>query len=168
MSLSTKVIPTRIISIYPNTRGFAYAVMDSALDLVEMQLISPKKFDNLKILNLIKKVVSVYGPATILLEDCRSKHCRKGAKTKQLIRSVAAWTKKNSLNTQYYSREQIREVFSRWNAQSKYEIAEVLSRNIEKLKPLMFDKPKYPAREPNVEAVFSAVSMGVVSWFLED
>lgn len=168
MGLSTKVVPTRIIAIYPNTRGFAYAVMDSALDLIEMHLISPKQFEFNKIMDLIKEVVSLYGPALVLLEDCNSQHCRKGARTKQLIRNIAAWTKRKDIPFELYSREQIRDVFVRWNAYSKYEIAEVLSRNIEKLKPLLFDKPKYPDREPNNEALFSAVSMGVTHYFLDD
>ena len=163
MSLSTKVIPTRTVAIYPNTRGFGYAVMESALDVTEMKLISPKKFDFNKILGLMREVISIHGPATLLLEDCSSKYCRKGAQTKQLIRSIAAWAKKKEIPVEFYSREQIRDVFERWNATTKYEIAEVLTRNIETLKPLMFDKPKYPAREPNGEAIFSAVSMG---WYI--
>lgn len=165
MSLSTKVVPTRIVAIYLNTRGFGYAVMESALDVTEMRLISPKKFDFNKILGLMREVISIHGPATLLLEDSNSKYCRKGAQTKQLIRSIAAWAKKKEVPVEFYSREQIRDVFERWNATTKYEIAEVLTRNIDTLEPLMFNKPKYPAREPNVEAVFSAVSMGVGHYF---
>lgn len=163
-----KVIPTRIVSIYLYTRGFGYAVMESALDLTEMKLISPKTFDFNKLMGLMREVLSIHGPATLVLENCNSKHCRKGAQTKQLIRSISAWAKKKEIPVEFYSREQIRDVFERWGGKSKYEIAEVLTRNIETLKPLMFDKPKYPAREPNIEAVFSAVSMGVANYFLNN
>tara|TARA_R110002072_G_scaffold7503_2_gene40941 strand:+ start:735682 stop:736179 length:498 start_codon:yes stop_codon:yes gene_type:complete len=165
MSLSTDIIPTRIVALYPNTRGFGYAVMESALEVTEMQLISPKKFDFNKIMSLMREVLSIHGPATLILEDCRSKYCRKGAQTKQLIRSIAAWARKKNIPVEFYSREQIRDTFEKWNANNKYEIAEVLTRNIDILKPLMFEKPKYPAREPNVEAIFSAVSLGVVHYF---
>ncbi len=165
MGLSTKVVPTRTVAIYPNTRGFGYAVMENALEVTEFKLISPKKFEFNKILGLIREVISIHAPATLLLEDCRSKYCRKGAQTKQLIGSIAAWAKKKDIPVEFYSREQIRDVFGRWNGTTKYEIAEVLTRNIETLEPLMYDKPKYPAREPNVEAVFSAVSIGVVHYF---
>jgi hypothetical protein len=140
--------------------------MESALDLTEMRLISPKQLDKNKLLSLMRKVLLIHGPATLVLEDCNSKYCRKGAQTKQLIRTIAAWAKKKGVQVKFYSREQIRDVFERWGAKSKYEIAEVLARNIESLKPIMFEKPKYPAREPNIEAVFSAVSLGAAHYFL--
>lgn len=168
MTVSTNIVPTRTVAIYPYTRGFGYAVMESALDLTEMRLISPKQFNNSKLLHLMRKVLLIHGPATLVLEDCNSKYCRKGAQSKQLIRTIAAWAKKKGVHVKFYSREQIRDVFERWGAKSKYEIAEVLARNIESLKPIMFEKPKYPAREPNIEAVFSAVSMGVTHYFLND
>ena len=66
MDLSTKVIPTRTVAIYPNTRGFGYSVMESALNVTEMKLISPKKFDFNKILKLMREVISIHGPATLL------------------------------------------------------------------------------------------------------
>lgn len=165
MNASTKLVPTKIVAIYPYTRGFGYAVMENALELKEFNLFDMKKFNSLRVLELVKEIFSIHGPATLILENTNCDYCRKGEKTKQTIRTIAAWAKGKGIYVQFYSRNQIRAIFKRWNATSKYEIAEVLSRNIQQLKPLLFEKPKYPAREPNIEAVFSAVSMGVTHYF---
>lgn len=168
MMVSTNVVPTKIVAFYPFTRGFGYAVMNSPLDLEEFNLYDLKEFDVPKILSLMREIITIHSPIAVVLENTNSKYCRKGANAKQVIRAIAAWAKKKDISVQFYSREQIRNVFEPWHAKTKYEIAEVLTRNIDELEHLMFDRPKYPAREPNMEAVFSAVSMGVTRYFLEN
>jgi len=168
MDASTKVIPTKTVAFYPYTRGFGYAVMNSALDLVEYNLYDMKRFDTSRILSLMREIISTHKPVTVVLENTNSSYCRKGANAKQVIRSIALWTKKKNIPVIFYSRDDIREVFCRWHAKSKYEIAEVLKRNIESLQTVIFEKPKYPGREPNKEAIFSAVSLAVSHYFYTD
>lgn len=166
MEMSTKVIPTKTVAFYPFTRGFAYAVMTSAVDLEEYSLYDMKTFDSTRILELMREIIHIHEPVTLILENTNSKYCRKGAKAKQVIRAIALWARKKGIPVEFYSREQVREVFGRWHARSKYEIAEVLKRNIVALETLKFDKPKYPNREPNIEAVFSVISLVVSHYFL--
>jgi len=168
MNVSTDVIPTKIVALYPFTRGFGYAVMTSAIDLDEFNLYDLKVFDIPKILSTMREIITIHGPITVVLENTNCKFCRKGANAKQVIRGIAAWAKKKGISVAFYSREQIRDVFERWGGKTKYEIAEVLTRNIDRLEPIMFEKPKYPSREPNIEAVFSAVSIGITHYFLND
>lgn len=168
MTMSTKVISTKIVCIYPYTRGFGYAVMENPLKIIEIKLFDLKEFDVQKMTRLVQEIIRIHKPITLILEDTNSKYCRKGARTKQFIHNIAAWSRKNEIAMEFYSREDIREVFKRWNAFNKYEIAEVLCRNIEQLKSLSMEKPKYPGREPNIEALFSAVSMGVTHYFLKN
>ncbi|MDC7996906.1 hypothetical protein [Gilvibacter sediminis] len=165
MSLSTRVVPTKVVSIYPYTRGFAYAVMDSPVNLIEFRLFELKKLDVNRIVLLVLEIVEKHQPVTVVLEDTNSKYCRKGARTKQLIRAIALAVKKKSVEIDFISRDKVRQIFRRWNAKNKYEIAEVLIRNIYQLGAIKMEKPKYPGREPNVEAVFSAVSFAIVNFF---
>lgn len=165
MSLSTRVVPTKVVSIYPYTRGFAYAVMDSPVNLIEFRLFELKKLDVNRIVRLVLEIVEKHQPVTVVLEDTNSKYCRKGARTKQLIRAIALAVKKKSVEIDFISRDQVRQIFRRWNAKNKYEIAEVLIRNIDQLAAIKMEKPKYPGREPNVEAVFSAVSLLITIQF---
>tara|TARA_B100001146_G_scaffold224002_1_gene240219 strand:+ start:5213 stop:5713 length:501 start_codon:yes stop_codon:yes gene_type:complete len=166
--VSTKVEPMRIVSIYPYTRGFAYAVMDSALEVIESRLFDIKEYDHQKTMELSQNVILKHQPSIVILENTNCNYCRKGPRAKQLIRSIAAWVKRNEIDLQFISRVDIRDVFERWNAKNKYEIAEVLKRNIQDLQSFVMEKPKYPGREPNIEAIFSAVSMGVTHFFLQE
>lgn len=168
MKVSTKIFPTKTVAFYPYTRGFGYAVMSNAIDLDECNLYDMKHFDIPRILSIMREIISIHGPVTVILENTHSNYCRKGAKAKQVIRSIAAWARKRDIPVVFYSREDVREIFSRWHAKTKYEIAEVLKRNIESLQTVIFQKPKYPGREPNNEAVFSAVSMAVSHYFYTD
>ena len=116
----------------------------------------------------MREIISTHQPVTLVLENTNSKYCRKGARSKQVIRSIALWAKKKGIPVEFNSRDEIREVFSRWHASSKFEIAEVLKRNIGSLSHVVFEKPIYPNREPNEEAIFSAVSMAVSHYFYND
>lgn len=165
MNLSTRVVPTKVVSIYPYTRGFAYAVMDSPVNLIEFRLFDLKELNVNRILSLSLEIVEKHQPVTVVLEDTNSKYCRKGARTKQLIRAIALALKKKSVDVDFISRDQVRQIFRRWGAKNKYEIAEVLTRNIDQLAAIKMEKPKYPGREPNVEAVFSCVSIIVTKYF---
>ena len=168
MNLSTRVISTKIVSIYPYTRGFAYAVMDNPINVIEMRLFDLKEYDISKMSRIVRGILRIHQPGIVVLENTNSKYCRKGVRSKQFIRKIAALAKKRSIKVMLYSREDVRKVFRRWKAKNKYEIAEVLSRNIDSLRSLQMEKPKYPGREPNIEAIFSSVSMGVAHYFLED
>jgi len=165
MTSSRVIEPTRTIAIYICTRGFSYAVMDNALTLIETNLISPKKFDEAKLLEKIKKVVTSFGDITLILEDYSCKNNRKGERSRNLNKKVHSWAQCNSIVVKKYSRDDIREVFSRWMAHTKYDISQVLVNNIEGLRSFFYEPVNYPNREPNYEAIFSAVSLITVNYF---
>lgn len=168
MSESTKVIPTRTIVLYPNTRGFAYAVMESPLELIDWKVYELKKMDTNRILSKMREIIVSFAPATLVLEDTNCSLCRKGAQTKQIIRTIAAWAKKSGTHVEFYSRKQVRDVFERWHSKTKYEISEVICKNIPELENLLYEKPKYPNRGKNIDALFCAVSFGVTRYFQLD
>ncbi|MFY0629994.1 MAG: hypothetical protein JXR05_06405 [Flavobacteriaceae bacterium] len=168
MTSLTKVEPTKVLAIYPCTRGFSYAVMENPLKLIEFNLISPKKFDKEKLLDQMKRVINSHKPVTLVLEDCESKYCRKGKRTKNLIKSIFKWAKKEEITVCQYSRDDIRNLFERWNATTKYDIALVLSRNISELQQYIYNKPKYPDREVNIDSLFCSVSLGVTHFYITD
>nr|WP_321237225.1 hypothetical protein [uncultured Psychroserpens sp.] len=165
MTNVTHVEPTRTISIYVCSRGFSYAVMDNAVTLIETNLISPKKFGETKLLKKMKQVITSFGDVTLILEDHSSKHNRKGKRSKNLSKKIYRWSKKRGIPVKTYSRDDVREVFSPWMAYTKYDIAQVLVSNIEGLKPFFYEPIKYPERDHNYEAIFTACSLGVTFYF---
>ncbi|MFY0602700.1 MAG: hypothetical protein JXQ93_02040 [Flavobacteriaceae bacterium] len=168
MTNLTNLEPTKVLVIYPCTRGFSYVVMENPLKLIEFNFISPKKFDKEKLLNVIKRVIQTHEPITLVLEDCNSKYCRKGKRTRNFIQEISLWSKRRGVPVKLYSRDQVRNVFERWHARTKYEIALVLSRNIPELQQYMYTKPKYPKREDNRDSLFCSISLGVSHFHMID
>lgn len=168
MTSSTKVVPSRIVVMYPHTRGFAYAVMDSPLEIVDMKLYEIKDIDVTDIVSRMREIVKQFQPATLVVEDCSCVHSRKGTRTIKIIKQLSSWARKKGIQVEQYSRGQVREVFGRWKATNKYDISVVLARNIKSLKPFVYQKPKYPNREKNIDALFTAISFGVTRFFISE
>jgi hypothetical protein len=168
MTTLISVEPTKVLAIYPCTRGFSYAVMENPLKLLEFNLISPKKFDKEKLLDAMKRIIETHKPITLVMENCNSKYCRKGKRTKNLIQEISYWAKKKHIPVKFYSRDQVRNVFERWKAYTKYEIAIVLSRNIAELQQYIYDKPRYPERDNNISSLFSSISLAVTNYYLKN
>lgn len=165
MTSLISIEPTKVLAIYPCTRGFSYVVMEDPLTLVEYNLVSPKKFDREKLVNEIKRVINTHNPVTVVLENCDSKYCRKGKRTKNVINVINEWSTKKGVPVKQYSRDDVRKVFEKWYARTKYEIALVITRNIPELRQYTYEKPKYPEREANTSALFSVTSLAITHFF---
>jgi len=163
---TTSIEPIKVLAIYPCTRGFSYAVMEDALTINEINTVSPKEFDRGKLLRAIKRIVETHKPITLVLEDCECKFSRKGKRSKNLINEVSQWAIQMNIPVKKYSRNQLRTVFEKWYAKTKYEIALVICRNVPELQQYMYEKPKYPEREGNSDSLFCAVSLGVTHFFM--
>ncbi len=158
----------RVLGIYPNSYGFGYALMQGALTVIDKGVIRIQPIDNTEVLTKVKALIKKYEPERVILEDFNGNRSHKCARVKQLIRSICAYLKAHKIEVSQFSREQIRMVFDIWNAKSRYEIAEVIARNIPKLKMLFFDKPKYPRSETYYFGLFDAVSLCIVFYYLND
>lgn len=156
----------RILSIYPNSYGFGFALMQGALTVIDKGVVRITPMSNTESMVEIKKLIKKYDPDRVILEDFKGNSSFKCARVKQLIRSVSAYLKMNEINYSLYSREQIRIVFDIWNAKTRYEIAEVIVRNIPKLRMLFFEKPKYPRTETYHFGLFDAVSLCICHYYL--
>ena len=168
MKEEIKVVPSRVIVLYPDTRGFAYAVMEDENTLIEYNHYDFYRFDEERTLRYMRKTLRLFTPGTLVLEDTSCKYSRKGKRAKRILKTISRWAKDRDIPIEYYSRQQIRATFHDWSARSKYQIAKFLSTKFESLEPIMYDKPKYPNRERSVEAVFVAVSLGITRYYMND
>jgi len=158
----------RILAIYPNSYGFGFALMQGSLTVIDKGIVRITPMTNAESLVRLKELIKKYEPERVILEDFKGNSSFKCARVKQLIQSVIAFMKINKISYSEYSREQIRIVFDIWNAKTRYEIAEVIVRNIPKLRMLFFEKPKYPRTETYHFGLFDAVSLGICHYYLND
>lgn len=165
MTSSIKIIHEKTLIIYPCTRGFSYAVMLSPLEVIEVSLVSPKQYNSDKLFKCFLNIYEKHQPLTLIFENNNSKYSRKGKRSKNLQNRIRKWANKKDIPFRTYSRNDIRQTFDRWYAKTKFDIAQVLLKNISMLIPYSYAPRKYPQREHNYESIFSAVSLGVTHYF---
>ena len=132
-------------------------------------MICARTRDNRTYLKRVKAVIDQYQPKLIVLEYFKThKDRHKTKRIRELIRSIAKYAQEQGIEIQYYSRAQVREVFSFYNAQKKYEIAELICTWIPELLLLMYPPREGERTEPHGSAVFSAVSLVLTHYYLNE
>jgi hypothetical protein len=155
----------KILSVYPNSKGYAYVVMEGPIQVIEKKMVSISPVDNTKILKEVSDLLDLHKPNALILEDTSCKFSRKGTRGKQLLRSLSSNAKNKDVPVHFYTREDIRLVFEIWRAKTKYEIAEVIAKNIRSFEMLLYPKPRYPDSQKYLTALFDAVSLGITHYY---
>jgi hypothetical protein len=155
----------KILSVYPNSKGYAYVLMEGPIKVLENKMISISPVDNTKILKEIADLLKKHTPDALILEDTDCKFSRKSGRGKQLLRSLSLSSKHRGIHVYSYTREDIRFVFEVWRAKTKYEIAEVIAKNITGFEMLLYPKPTYPDSQKYLTGLFDAVSLGITHYY---
>ncbi|WP_313111604.1 hypothetical protein [Aequorivita sediminis] len=155
----------KVLAVYPKAKGYAYVLMEGPTQVLEQKMVSISPVDNTKILKEITDLLKTHTPQALILEDTNGKFSRKGGRGKQLIRSLCLSAKYLGISVYSYAREDIRFVFEIWRAKTKYEIAEVIAKNIKGFEMLLYPKPKYPGSQKYLTALFDAVSLGITHYY---
>ncbi len=154
-----------ILALYPNAKGYAYALMQGPTVVPEKKMVSISPVDNTRIIREVSDLLKRYTPDAVILEDTSCKFARKGARGKQLLRSLNLSAKYRGYPVYSYSREDIRLVFEPWRATTKYEIAEVIAKNIKGFEMLLYPRPKYPDSQKYLTALFDTISLGITHYY---
>jgi len=154
-----------ILSVYPNSKGYAYVLMQGPLTILKKKMVSISPVENTRIIYELTNLMEKHLPNALILEDPMCKYVRKSPRGKQLLRSISVSAKHQGVDVYSYSREDIRFVFEIWKAKTKYEIAEVIAKNIKSFRILLYPKPKYPDTQKYLTALFDAVSLGITHYY---
>ena len=157
-----------ILSLYFNAIGFGFVLMKNPLEVIEKGMICITPIDNTEVLKKVKHLIRRLKPKRIIIEDHTGNYSNKSKRVVEVLKAIQKYSNQKGLKLSSYSREQIRLVFSNWHAESRYEIAEVISRNVEAFTNLLFDKPKYPKTEHFRSAQFDAASLGITHYYIEN
>ena len=156
-----------ILSLYPNTRGFGYAVMENALTLLEARIVTVRPLSHDKNIESLKEMIDYFEPTLVILENFDHPSSRKAKRIKTLIEAAKEYASERHILIKAYSRSDIRFAFSNFNAHTKYEIATVISENIPKLKKRLMPPRKVYESEKYTAGIFDAVSLGMTHFYLE-
>jgi len=157
-----------VLALYPNFRGFGYAFLEKPTEPRDCGIVTIRPINNKKCLLRIKQFIEYYHPTLIVLQDFKGKHSWKSNRVKKLIDSILGFCQTNNIKVKRYSREQIRFVFSEFQAKSKYEIAKKIVEWLPQFKNKMPEVHKPWMCEDYNMGVFDAVALAITYFYLDE
>lgn len=155
-----------LLAIYPNTKGFGFACLESPQNLLDSGVFNVRPLRNDRLLKRIKFFIDFHEPEIILLRETSSSYDTKG-RHKRFSDELELFAAERDITVHYYNREQIRQVFEVFGATTKIEIARKLCSWFSELVPRM-PKPRKSYKEEDYNfGVFNAVSLAVTHQYLE-
>ena len=111
------------LAVYPNTFGIGFVICSGPKDIIDFGL---KRIKTRTTKDYRKKLDWLFDyckPDIVLVQDYPSSNRIVSKRTHKFIEELKTKAKAKQLTIHSYTREQIKHVFSAFNAQSKYEIA---------------------------------------------
>ena len=155
----------RMISIYPNTLGFGYVVLNDKGEILDYGMVSIRPVRNDKCLDRIHEMVLYYQPQILILEDFRNSN--KSERVRRLLKNICDYAQ-DSIRIFKYTREQIRNTFDVFGARNKYEVSKKISEAYPQLKSKLPEKRKTWEPENYYQGIFDAMALVLTHHYLSD
>jgi Holliday junction resolvasome RuvABC endonuclease subunit len=117
-------------------------------------------------LEKIALLMDLHQPDAVVLEDATAKGSRRSARIRRLYRAIRHLAGSRSIETHHYSRATIRKCFARFGAATKYEIAQVIARQIAAYEPLLPPPRKIWMSEDPRMGLFDATALAFTFFHL--
>lgn len=114
-----------VLAIYPHGRGLAHAVMDSPTNIVESGIKHYSRFLHKKILSQASAYLEYYRPDIVILRNIPQDE--RNSRINSLIERINQLALEKQLNVACYTRNEIEEVFTTFDARNKHEIYGVIT-----------------------------------------
>ena len=154
-----------VMGIYPNARGFGYAIFEKATDPLMCGTIVVKPMSNKECQKRIEKLIDHFKPRRMVLEDTTDNR-HKRARVKKLIDKLILKCTQKNIEIQLKSRAAIQDVFIQFGAVTKLEIADVIVRWLPQYRSKLpgVRKPGHP--EDYYQGMFDAMSLVLCHFYL--
>lgn len=123
-----------LLAVYPFGRGFAFIYFEGPLSPVDWGV---KEFHgankNARALEALRVLVDRLQPDALVLQDCTGPLARRAKRIKHLHRLIAHFAGVQSIDLHTYSREQVRDCFSKVGARTRIEIAQAIASQVHAL-----------------------------------
>lgn len=154
---------TLILSVAPSVEGFGFAFFDGIWTPIDWGFREVRGEKNSGACAHVEALIDRFKPDVLLIEDCLEDNAtmrwKRSPRVKQLLLELEALGRNKNILIARYTREQIRECFAQFEATSKYEIAETISRNLPEFTAQLPPPRKLWLPENNRMNVFHAVSL---------
>lgn len=164
--MSTKI--KVVYAIYPNANGFGFVYMENARKLLDYGAVRINPISNRKVLEKIKQSLDYFRPSIVILLDPEGKSSRTGSRVKELIKKIVALAAELNLPVVQYSRDQIKDVFEQFGANTKYGISQVLLKEFTELQNKSPKERKLWASEDRNMTIFDALALALTWFYLKE
>ena len=119
------------LSIYLSTRGFAFILAEGAQNPVDWGITEVRGSEkNRNCMRMIDVLVRRYRPDVLILEDTGHRSSWRSRRVQQLNAEICVFAQEYGIPVTRASREDVRAAFRPYGAETKEEIAEVISERI--------------------------------------
>ena len=157
-----------VLAIYPNARGFGYALLESPSEARDCGVVSILPICNKRSLRRIQQFITHYEPTLVILQDFNDGYSRKSLRVKKLVAGVRQFCFDNQLAVKEYSQEQIRFVFEQFKAYTKRDIAKRITEWLPQFQKKMPKIRKPWMCEDYHMGMFDAVALGLTHYYMTD
>ncbi len=156
---------SRILTIYPITRGFAYCVLNGPGDLFDWGIRHVKAGEkNKECLSAIEHLIVRFDPHCIVTEDWTDTSSRRSARVKHLYRDVEKLADRANLDCYAYPWLMVFKVFADAKPHTRHDIAIVLADVFPALKRRLPPKRKAWLPTDPRQALFDAAALGIAHY----
>ena len=147
----------RVLSIYPNSKGFGFVVMEKGKRLIDWGAKRVHKPKNKKCLAKAGELMKVYQPdAVVLPDDGDQRTCRR---IRTLIGRIASLARRKGIEVVSVTRRQFFKRFARQGATTKYAIAVLLTKRFPPIRSMLPKPRKAWQSEDYRMGMFGAMSL---------
>jgi Holliday junction resolvasome RuvABC endonuclease subunit len=133
-----------VLSIYPSSRGFAFALFEGALAPVDWGIFEARgRGKNRRCLVRIAQLLKQYTPDIVVLQDMSEAGTARARRIRRLNMAIEALAEERQLPATHYSRERVRVCFAPLGAATKDAIAAAIAKRIP-----AFERYVPPIRKP--------------------
>lgn len=152
-----------MLSIYPTTRGFAFALFEGPESPVDWGIKAVRgSMKNSHTLDQVQELFERYEPDVVIIENTDENGSRRSARIRRLYRSLGHLASSRSAGVHCYSRDDIRKIFASVGAATKYEIAKAIATQMPAFSHRLPRVRKLWLSEDPRQSLFDALALGAV------
>lgn len=148
------------MGIFPNTRGFAFAMFEGALAPIDWGIVRVSAANkNRECVGRISRLFGRYSPDIVVLQDMDEPRARRAARIRDLNDAIEALAATQGINVASYSRSHVRHCFDAQGFRTRYQMAEAIGRRIPMLQRFVPPVRKYWMNEDRRMPLFEAIGL---------
>ncbi len=151
--------------LHPNTFGVGFVICEGPKEILDFGLKKVQPISHHKYMKKVKWLIDYCKPNLVLLLDYKSR--KLSARQKRIIDVIVDMAKAKNLELKSYSKSQVKQVFSSFQATTKYEIAMVILNWYPELKNKIPHKRLPWMAEHYQMGVFDAFALMLTHYYLQ-